>query len=50
MGLGYSVEQLGKSLVGEKNGHIVTEGLALAIGYVAIRYVIISVRNGDEVK
>jgi hypothetical protein len=47
MGLGYSVEQMGNSLVGEKNSHIVKEGLAIAVGYVAVRYVLSSIRSHD---
>ena len=45
MGLGYSVESLGTQLTGDSR--IVTEGLAIAIAYMAIRYVHISITKGD---
>jgi hypothetical protein len=42
MGLGFSVENLGNHIVDKKDQHVVTEGLALAAAYIAIRYIHIS--------
>jgi len=39
MGLGYSIEQMGNELVGKDSRHIVTEGLAIGMAYIAIRVV-----------
>lgn len=49
MGLGFSIEQLGTSMVDEKDRHIVKEGLAIAVGYIALRYVYNSVTKSQSV-
>jgi len=44
MGLGHSVEMLGSQLVDEKT---VKEGLAIAIGYIALKAVYVSLTKDD---
>lgn len=40
MGLGFSVEALGNSVVGTENKHFVTEGLVIASIYIGGRYLL----------
>lgn len=46
MGLGFSVEALGNSIVGNENKHFVTEGLVIASIYIGGRYLISSITRG----
>ena len=49
MGLGFSVEQFGKMAVGEENKHIVKEAMLVATGYIAVRYLYMSVTKNNSV-
>jgi len=49
MGLGYSVEEFGKALVGPKNTHYVREGLAVAVAYISVRYIVSNWASGEKI-
>lgn len=49
MGLGLSVELIGDSLTGEKDKHIVTEGLALGLTYILVRTILLRYASQTDV-